>query len=132
MIAVDTNVVVRLLTDDDAEQTRNARAMLAKSTVWIATTVLVETDWVLRGRYGYKPAAVRDAIARLAGLENVRLEDATLIGAALLLVDNGLQFADAIHVVSTPADASFASFDQVLVRRARRAGLSHVFDPSQS
>ena len=46
MTAVDTNVVVRLLAQDDPKQTAAARALFSAGSIWIAKTVLLETAWV--------------------------------------------------------------------------------------
>ena len=52
MIAVDTNVVVRIVTADDPEQTEVARKMLQDAErLWLPKTVLLETEWVLRHGY---------------------------------------------------------------------------------
>ena len=54
MTAADTNVVVRLLTGDDPVQSSAARLLFESGTVWIAKTVLLEADWVLRSLYGFE------------------------------------------------------------------------------
>jgi len=48
MIAVDTNIVVRLLTNDDPEQAGRAAAVVKNGPVFIPKTVVLETEWVLR------------------------------------------------------------------------------------
>ena len=60
MIAVDTNVLVRLLTGDDSKQ-EAARSLFAREPIWIAKTVLLETGWVLRGLYGLEETEIRAA-----------------------------------------------------------------------
>jgi len=49
MTAVDTNVLVRLLTGDDPKQTATVRSLFVAEPIWIAKTALIETGWVLRG-----------------------------------------------------------------------------------
>ena len=56
MLAVDTNVVVRYLTGDEVEQFAKAKALIDGEDVFVCTTVLLETEWVLRSLYGYPPA----------------------------------------------------------------------------
>ena len=56
MLGIDTNVFVRLLISDDAEQTRRARKLIERSiaqdeSVLVSLLVLIETEWVLRSRY---------------------------------------------------------------------------------
>ena len=111
MTAVDTNVLVRLLTGDDPEQSAAARAVFAAGPVWIAKTVLLETGWVLRSLYGFDPGAIREAFTKLLGLENVHAEDEPSMAAALALTERGIELADAMHLTSRPAGAAFVSFD---------------------
>jgi predicted nucleic-acid-binding protein len=126
MIAVDTNVLVRLLTEDDPEQTAAARSLFATAPIWIAKTVLLETGWVLRSVYGFEESVIREAFIRLLGLDNVHAEDEQSIAGALALSGHGIELADAIHVSSRPSGAMFVSFDQSFVRRARRAGIIDI------
>jgi predicted nucleic-acid-binding protein len=85
MTAVDTNLVVRLLTGDDVEQAAAAKSLLAAEPIWIAKTVLLKTGWVLRSVYGLSEDAVRDALGKLLGLKNVHAEDERTVAAALAL-----------------------------------------------
>jgi predicted nucleic-acid-binding protein len=131
MIAVDTNVLVRLLTGDDPKQAAVSRELFAREAIWIAKTVLLETGWVLRSLYGFEEGAIRDAFTKLLGLENVEVEDEPAVAAALALTAHGMEFADALPLGSRPPDVSFVSFDRSFVRRARRAGVSDVSDVSE-
>lgn len=126
MTAVDTNVLVRLLTGDEPKQAASARSMFASEPIWIAKTVLLETGWVLRSLYGFEESAIRDAFVKLLGLKNVQAEDEASVAAALELTAQGIELADAMHLSSRPAGAAFVSFDKSLVQRARRAGASGV------
>lgn len=60
MIAVDTNVLVRLLTGDHLGEETAARSLFSSGSIWIAKTVLLETGWVLRSLYGFKESAIHD------------------------------------------------------------------------
>ena len=126
MTAVDTNVVVRLLTEDDPTQTAAARSLFAAGPIWIAKTVLLETDWELRTLYGFDKSAIREAFTKLLGLENVHSEDKPSMVVALALTIHGVELADAIHLSSRPPGAVFVSFDRSFVRRANRAGETGV------
>ncbi|HEX4137919.1 MAG TPA: type II toxin-antitoxin system VapC family toxin [Bryobacteraceae bacterium] len=123
MTAVDTNVVVRLLAADHPKQAAAARRLFAAGPIWIAKTVLLETNWVLRCLYGFDQAAVCNALTKLLGLANVHTEDKPSLVAALALAAHGIDLADAIHLTSTPPGAAFVSFDQSLIGRAKRAGV---------
>jgi predicted nucleic-acid-binding protein len=126
MTAVDTNVLVRFLTDDDPKQAAAARALFASGPVWIAKTVLLETEWVLRSVYRLQGVAIRHALVQLLGLPDVQAEDGSAVAAALELTAQGIQFADALHLVSRPKGVRFVSFDDAFVRRAARAGVADV------
>jgi predicted nucleic-acid-binding protein len=126
MIAIDTNVLVRLLTGDDPKQAAAAQSLFAAGPIWIAKTVLLETGWVLRSLYGFEEPAIREAFTRLLGLKNVHAEDEASVAAALALTVHGIELADAMHLSSRPSGARFVSFDQSLVRRAKRAGATEV------
>jgi predicted nucleic-acid-binding protein len=120
MQAVDTNVLVRFLTQDDAAQAARATALIKRQEVWIAKTVLLETAWVLRSLYAFDQARIVAALRSLAGLENARLEDSGSIARAFELADAGLDFADALHLVSMGAAESFVTFDRKFASRARK------------
>ena len=120
MIAVDTNVVVRLLTGDDPGQARRARTLFDRETVFLSKTVLLESEWVLRRLYGFAAERILDALAALIALPNVRCEDDAAIADALQWSAQGIDFADALHCASAPSADQFASFDARLVKRARR------------
>jgi predicted nucleic-acid-binding protein len=126
MTAVDTNVVIRLLTGDEPKQAAAAKSLFSTGEIWIAKTVLLETGWVLRSLYGFEASAVADAFRKVLGLKNVHSEDEASIGAALQLVDHGVEFAAAMHLSSRPPGAAFVSFDRPFVRRAKRAGAMDV------
>jgi predicted nucleic-acid-binding protein len=126
VVAVDTNVLVRLLTRDEPEQASRAAALFRSEGIWIGKTVPLETDWVLRSLYEFTAQQVAQALRALAGLPNVRLEDAVAAAQALEWQQRGLDFADALHLASKGKAASFASFDTKFVRSARRAGAGDV------
>jgi predicted nucleic-acid-binding protein len=124
MPAVDTNVLVRFLTHDDAKQAARATAVFHSAEVSVAKTVLLETEWVLRSFYGFTPEQIRAALLSLVRLRSVTLEDAAL--QAIEWSGRGLDFRDALHLASRRHGEAFVSFDQRLVKRARRAGVAAV------
>jgi len=118
MIAVDTNVVVRFLTADDVQQARKSRALFEENEVWLSQTVLLETEWVLRGAYELDRKSLNKAVAALCRMEGVRVENLAQVTEALARHGKGWDFADALHVVSCPPDVTeFYSFDRRLVRK---------------
>jgi predicted nucleic-acid-binding protein len=126
MTAVDTNVVVRLLTGDDPKQAAAARSLFATEPIWIAKTVLLEAGWVLRSLYGFEERAISEAFTKHLGLENVHTEDEASVATALTLTVHGIEIADALHLSSRPPGAVFVCFDRSFLRRAKRAGAKEV------
>lgn len=119
MLAIDTNIVVRYLTADHPEQSLKAKALIDSEDVFICTTVLLETEWVLRSVYGFTPAEIVKSLAALAGLPRVTLEEAALTAKALDWTLRGMDFADALHLAKAQECDGFVSFDQRLVRAAK-------------
>ncbi len=111
MVAVDTNVLVRLLTGDDAGQTKRAAALFKKETIFIPKTVLLETEWVLRRLYRLECGVVMSAFHQLSGLPNVGLEQPLVVAQALRWCEAGMDFADALHLASSHPASKFATFD---------------------
>jgi predicted nucleic-acid-binding protein len=124
VVSVDTNVVVRLLVADDRGQASRAKALFGAEEIFVATTVLLEVAWVLRSVYGFDESAVAESLENLAGLPNVRVENPDRLALALQWRVGGLDIADALHIAASHGD--FVTFDEKLVRRARRAGVRLV------
>jgi predicted nucleic-acid-binding protein len=120
VIAIDTNLVVRLLVVDDVDQADRAEAVLRGGSVLVPKTVLLECEWVLRSGYGIAGPEIAGGLRRLLGLPGVTVEDAPAVARALDWYEGGLDFADALHLASAAGAARFATFDRVLIRRARR------------
>ena len=76
MLAVDTNVVVRLLLNDDRRQGALARRLFESDVMFIGVTVLLEAAWVLESVYELSAGGAVKALRGLLGLPNVRVEDA--------------------------------------------------------
>lgn len=120
MVAVDTSVLVRLLVGDDPAQSASSRTLFATSSIHIADTVWLETEWVLRAAYGLHPADVCEAFRRLCGLGNVTVSDANRLAQIITWHEAGLAFADAFHVATSRGAAAFVTFDAALVKRAKK------------
>ncbi|MSP48589.1 MAG: type II toxin-antitoxin system VapC family toxin [Alphaproteobacteria bacterium] len=129
MIALDTNVVIRFLVNDDKAQGRRARDLIAHGGTFVGPTVLLEAEWVLRSAYGFPPAEIRRFFRAFLGLPGMSTEEPGRIARALDAYAAGLDFADALHLSFAGAADSFASFDARLARRARRLGIADVKAP---
>ena len=125
MIAVDATVLVRYLTNDDAAQALRAQALLGNADgVFVAKSVLQETESVLRAVYNLAPQAIRKALLHVCGLPSVAIEDGRALARALEVYEQGLDFADALHWASSPSAKVFYTFDEKFVRGATRLGLA--------
>lgn len=131
MVAVDTNVLVRLLVEDDPKQAAAARRLFERQPVWIAKTVLLEAAWVLRSAYHFDDQTVREALTKVVALHNVHAEDESAIANALGLTSQGLDFADALHLAGRPPGALFVSFDRSFIKRAKRARVAAISSPRE-
>lgn len=116
--AVDTNVLVRLFTKDNPRQWARAVELFSAARVWVSNTVLLEMWWVLRNLYSFDRTHIIGRIEKLAGLENVILENPTVIARTLEWCAAGLEFEDALHLAGSAGADRFATFDQRLARRA--------------
>ncbi len=112
MLAVDTNIIVRYLTADHPEQFAKASALIEGEDVYVCSTVLLETEWVLRRGYRFSRDQVSAALTAFAGLPRVTLEDAAVAAKALEWMRSGLDFADALHLAKAAGCDAFVSFDQ--------------------
>jgi predicted nucleic acid-binding protein len=129
MLAVDTSMIVRYLTGDHPRQSAKARAVIDHDDVFVSTTVLLETEWVLRSVYDFSSTEVCTALRAFAGLPRVSLEDPALVAVALDRTARGLDFADALHLGRAEDRGDFVTFDQQFIRAARAAGLENVRAP---
>jgi predicted nucleic-acid-binding protein len=82
MRAVDTNVLVRLVTRDDDKQVVAAEAFVEKG-AWVSHLVLAETTWVLSAAYELEHSDIATAIDMLLNHKDLTLQDAGVVAAAL-------------------------------------------------
>jgi predicted nucleic-acid-binding protein len=133
MIGLDTNVLARYYVaatpgvDDAAtfKQCEAARALIdGGKRLMVGKTVVLELEWVLRGRYELTTAQTKQVLAHLLSLAHVEIEDRVAVQAATNALSQGFDFADALHHASDRSCASVATFDDKgFARRARRLGL---------
>jgi predicted nucleic-acid-binding protein len=129
VLAVDTNVIIRYLTRDDTEQFAKASALISGEDVHVCTTVLLETEWVLRRAYRFGRERVIAALAAFAGLPRVTLEDPASTAKALDWTRRGMDFADALHLANAKGCEAFVNFDQRLAAAANTMGEVEVRAP---
>lgn len=123
MIALDTNLLARLLLRDDARQHARARQLLAREQDYTApATVMLELVWVLEVN-----DCMREDIARglhlLLGLPNFKPQQADALRQALDWYALGLDFADALHLALSQGSEELATFDKAFAKQAGKLGL---------
>ena len=122
MTGIDTNLLVRIITLDDDEQASRATRFLDAEQSFIPKTVLLETEWVLRSTYGLQPRIIANSLRGVIGRANTTVEAEDAVAQALAWFEDGMDFADAMHLASIPGDYKFATFDNRLRRKLRAIG----------
>jgi predicted nucleic-acid-binding protein len=123
MLAVDTNVLVRLLARDDVRQVSAAEASIAKG-AWVSQLVLAETLWVLDSVYDLSRAQISTAVEMLLNHSELSLQDADVVTAALahFRQRSSVAFSDCLvleiarkagHLPVVTFDRNFAKLDNV-------------------
>ncbi|MFA7504781.1 MAG: type II toxin-antitoxin system VapC family toxin [Burkholderiaceae bacterium] len=104
MPALDTNVLVRYLIQDDASQLAAARKLIRKyvdeqQTLFVPVTVALELEWVLRSSFGYPKDTTILVLSSLLSAVELSFESEQALEVALdLYRRNGADFADCLHV----------------------------------
>ncbi len=102
MMALDTNVIVRLLVRDEPGQLAAAEGVLREGQMFfVPDLVVAEAVWVLRRAYGWEPARVLEALRGLLSLSDVELEDEDSVAAATEAYAEGGDWSD--HLIRQKA-----------------------------
>jgi len=122
VIAVDTNVLVRLfVADDQVQAARAAKLFATEKLLLVPRTVVLELVWVLEAVYALPRANIIRVLETLAGLERVELESRVIVERAISLFADGFEdFADALHLCAAMNATDFITFDRKFQSRARR------------
>lgn len=127
MAALDTNVLVRWLTDDDAEQCAAVGRLLESALangerLFVPVTVMLEVEWVLRSRYRFDRASITMAMDALLSVPELELQNESALEVALWLFkqEGSPDFADCLHVglVGQEAKGPLLTFDTCAARLA--------------
>ena len=117
MRAVDTNVLVRLITRDDARQAASADIFIGKG-AWVSVLALAEATWVLTAVYERKAADVATAVDMLLNHRDLTLQDSDIVAAALDLFRSrpSLSFSDCLmlHLARKSGHLPLGTFDRTL------------------
>ena len=118
MIAVDTNILVRIVTNDQPEQAQRAARLLLNQAVFISKTVILELEWVLRHSYKLDRKVIFATLQNILATHNFTVEQRSTIEQALLWYEQGMDFADALHLACSLHADKFVSFDKKLIKKA--------------
>ena len=125
-ITVDTNIVLRVLVQDDQKQAQTAAKLLKEAkTIAVSLPCLCELVWVLRNGYRYSRADTSLALRTLLGARNVRVNHAA-VQAGLDMLDAGGDFADGAIAFEGAwlGGETFVSFDKKAVALLAGQGVS--------
>jgi predicted nucleic-acid-binding protein len=117
-VTLDTNVLVRLATQDDPAQAALALRVLQKATlIAVPTIALCEMVWVLLRGYRYTPTQVAHALRTLLQVRQVVCHTPTVL-AGLAQLDMGGDFADGVIAAEGEllGGTEFVSFDQQAIQ----------------
>jgi len=124
MIAVDTNVLARLLLKDDDEPYRAAVALFStRASLTAPPTVLLELVWVLEANRCSRVEIVA-GLRLLFGLANFKPMAAAALGQALEWFEAGMDFADALHLALCAGQENLATFDKPFAKLAKKLAAS--------
>ncbi len=119
MRALDTNLLVRLLVRDDANQVNAAEVFVEKG-AWVSHLVLAETLWVLDAVYSRSPAQIANAIDLLLNHRELTLQDADVVALALATFRSrpSLGFSDCLvlEIARKAGHLPLGTFDRNLAR----------------
>jgi len=120
MPALDTNVLIRYLVQDDEPQLATARRLIRKcvaegQTLFVPVTVALEVEWVLRASFEYGKDEVVEALSSLLSAAELSFESEQALEVALQLYRNGAaDFADCLHIalVAQAGEPPLWTFDK--------------------
>ena len=121
MRAVDTNILVRLVTRDDARQVAAAEEFVGRG-AWVSHLVLAEATWVLTAVYERGPADIATAVDMLLNHEHLTLQDPDAVAAAVedFRGRPALGFSDCLvlAIARKAGHLPLGTFDRILAKLA--------------
>ena len=120
MAALDTNILVRWLVEDDAQQLAQVRSLFQAvlaggGTLFVPITVVIELEWVLRSHYQLNKPAFIEVLGRLLNSPELSFHTESTVDLAIVLfTNNTADFADCIHtaIASFAGENPLYTFDQ--------------------
>lgn len=119
MTALDTDVVVRIITKDDEEQLRRAEALIEAGPCVVSETVMLEAAWVLKSSFGASYLQIEQDFRAQLGMRNVHAVHPQRTLHALDGIAAGLDVVDAFHRASAEDAERLVTFDRTFARKAK-------------
>lgn len=131
MIGLDANVLARYYIDDDDDKEAQKQQQAAKALIEsgqalkVSKTVMLEFEWILRGYYRFTVDQNINVFRHLLSQKHIQIEDRTEVERAITGLEDGLDFADALHHANYHDCEAMATFDgRKFARRVKRLGLA--------
>ena len=128
MIALDTNVLIRLAVNDHQQQSEVAERLVRDNRVFISKSVLLESERVLRHSYRCNRERIAWFFRQIFEPWNSIIENPEQVAVAIEWYEAGCDFADALHLARSHHASSFATFDRRLAKRATALGMLPTVD----
>lgn len=112
-----------MLVADHPEQSRVARELWETTRIWIAKTVLLQTEWVLRAVMKVTPIDIRRAFELVLADPRASVEDRAVVQQAVAWLGAGVDFADALHLAWSAVAERFVTFDKAFIEAAAGVAL---------
>ena len=133
LTALDTNVLARYYVQAEqadaatTAQCAQALALLESGKpLFVATTVALELEWVLRGFYKLKPKTVAEVFTHLLAMPHLQVQDRQALQIACDALTQGFDFADALHHAGSRHCDMFATFD---TKGFAKRAMAHAWTP---
>ena len=123
LVAVDTNVMIRLAMRDDEEQYQKVILLLTEQQFFISRTVQLEMEWVLRSRYRQSIEDIANFFSLLLQKTKIFCENEEELINAICWYRLGADFADATHLAHTKS-LPFYTFDERFCKKAIQQGIA--------
>ena len=131
MIGLDTNILARYYVSDEDDGEAQKQQLAAKQLfesgqdLKVSKTVILELEWVLRGYYRFDVDDILSVFRHLLAQPHVHIDARDEVEQAITGLEDGLDFADALHHANYQDCEAMASFDdRKFARRVKRLGLA--------
>ncbi|WP_332776447.1 PIN domain-containing protein [Polaromonas sp.] len=124
MAALDTNILVRYLVEDDTTQLAAAKKLIraavrAGDTIYVPITVMLELEWVLRSNFGFAKNTVAETLSALLSAAELSFESESALEVAFALFQaNSADFSDCVHIALAHAagESPLWTFDKAAAK----------------